>query len=133
MFTLYPNKLFNKKNAQEIILDRYAIQGAYLNIEKFCNMLNFNDKPFSTPNMIMKNLIRCLTKDDKLFNQIDFDTIYDTSAITKIIETKFKRSSYIEANKTSLSKFVSHIDNLASVEGLTAHAMSAKIRFLKRN
>ena len=45
----------------------------------------------------------------------------------------FKRSSYIEANKTSLSKFVSHIDNLASVEGLTAHAMSAKIRFLKRN
>ncbi len=45
----------------------------------------------------------------------------------------FKRSSYIEANKRSLSNLVSHINNLASVEGLTAHALSANIRFLKRN
>jgi len=45
----------------------------------------------------------------------------------------FKRSSYIEANKTSLFKFVPHINNLASVEGLSAHALSAKIRYIKRN
>ena len=45
----------------------------------------------------------------------------------------FKRSSYIEADKKSLFKFVPHINNLATVEGLTAHAMSAKIRYIKRN
>ena len=45
----------------------------------------------------------------------------------------FKRSSYIEADKKSLFKFVPHISNLATVEGLTAHAMSAKIRYIKRN
>ena len=45
----------------------------------------------------------------------------------------FKRSSYIEANKEGLFNLVSNIDNLANIEGLTAHALSANIRFLKRN
>ena len=45
----------------------------------------------------------------------------------------FKRSSYIEAKKGSLLNLVSHINHLANVEGLTAHALSANIRFLKRD
>lgn len=44
----------------------------------------------------------------------------------------FKRSSYIEASKESLSSVVSVINNLAEIEGLTAHALSANIRFQKR-
>ncbi|MEC8099858.1 MAG: histidinol dehydrogenase [Pseudomonadota bacterium] len=45
----------------------------------------------------------------------------------------FKRSSYIEANRKSFKKFVPHIKNLANIEGLTAHALSANIRFPKRD
>ena len=45
----------------------------------------------------------------------------------------YKRSSYIEANKDSLQKVVSHISNIANTEGLTAHALSANIRFSKRS
>ena len=44
----------------------------------------------------------------------------------------FKRSSYIEASKESLSSVVSVINNLAEIEGLTAHALSTNIRFQKR-
>ena len=40
---------------------------------------------------------------------------------------------YVTKNKKSLFKFVPHINNLATVEGLTVHAMSAKIRYIKRN
>lgn len=43
----------------------------------------------------------------------------------------FKRTSYLEANKKSLIKVASDINNLANVEGLTAHALSAKIRYTK--
>ena len=43
----------------------------------------------------------------------------------------FKRTSYLEANKKSLIKVASDINNLAIVEGLTAHALSAKIRYTK--
>ena len=45
----------------------------------------------------------------------------------------FKRTSYIEANRTSLNKLKLHINNLANIEGLTAHALSANIRFFKSN
>ena len=44
----------------------------------------------------------------------------------------FQRSSYIEASK-SLSSVVSVINNLAEIEGLTAHALSANIRFQREN
>lgn len=43
----------------------------------------------------------------------------------------FKRTSYLEANKTSFFKLSSDISNLANVEGLTAHALSANIRYIK--
>ena len=43
----------------------------------------------------------------------------------------FKRTSYLEANKNSLIKVASDINYLANVEGLTAHALSAKIRYIK--
>ena len=56
----------------------------------------------------------------------------NTHPTTSVLDF-FKRSSYIESNKRSLSNLVSHINNLASVEGLTAHALSANIRFLKRD
>ena len=59
-------------------------------------MENFSNEKFYTPNLIVRNLIRCLSNDNKILNQIDFDTIYDTSLINKIIKTKFKRSSYIK-------------------------------------
>ena len=43
----------------------------------------------------------------------------------------FKRTSYIEAHKNSLIKVASDINNLANAEGLTAHALSARIRYAK--
>ena len=43
----------------------------------------------------------------------------------------FKRTSYLEANKTSFAKVAADINNLARVEGLTAHALSATIRYNK--
>ena len=43
----------------------------------------------------------------------------------------FKRTSYLEASKNSLLKVASDINNLANIEGLTAHALSAKIRYTK--
>ena len=42
-----------------------------------------------------------------------------------------KRTSYIEANKKSLSKVVKSVEVLAKSEGLDAHAKSAAIRFRK--
>ena len=45
----------------------------------------------------------------------------------------FKRTSLIEANKSSLKKVVPHITTLSKAEGLDAHMKSASIRFsLKR-
>ena len=43
----------------------------------------------------------------------------------------FKRTSYLEANKTSFAKVAADINNLARVEGLTAHALSATKRYNK--
>ena len=43
----------------------------------------------------------------------------------------FKRTSYLEASRSSLIKVASDINNLANVEGLTAHALSANIRYIK--
>ena len=43
----------------------------------------------------------------------------------------FLKELYIEANKNSLIKVASDINYLANVEGLTAHALSARIRYAK--
>ena len=43
----------------------------------------------------------------------------------------FKRTSYLEANKNNFSRVAADINNLARVEGLTAHALSATIRYNK--
>ncbi len=43
----------------------------------------------------------------------------------------FKRTSYLEASKNSFSKLSLDISNLANVEGLSAHALSANIRNIK--
>lgn len=94
LFTLYPHQAFSIKNQKEIVIDRYTIQGAHLNIEKFCRMETFQGKSFNTPNLIITSLVRCLAENENLFSEIDFDTIYETSSITKILKTNLKRSDY---------------------------------------